>query len=111
MIYWPMGTGVEKRGPWAHWGRLLKAALGDGARRGVQGWEDSLPSAAVQNQIVAARLADHGLHAIDATSLVDLRTGISANSHPCSTAAASTGVTSLYKVGSSAPTDRRCRTL
>ena len=45
VIYWPMGTGVEKRGPWAHWGRLLKDALGDGARRGVQGWEDSLPSA------------------------------------------------------------------
>ena len=45
VIFWPMGEGVEKRGPWAHWGRLLKAALGDGARRGVQGWEDSLPSA------------------------------------------------------------------
>ena len=30
VIYWPMGQGVEKRGPWAHWGRLLKAALGDG---------------------------------------------------------------------------------
>ena len=70
VIYWPMGQGVEKRGPWAHWGRLLRAALGDGARRGVQGWEDALPSAAVQNQIVAARLADHGLHAIDATSLI-----------------------------------------
>ena len=45
VIYWPMGQGVEKRGPWAHWGRLLKAAVGDGARRGVQGWEDALPSA------------------------------------------------------------------
>ena len=45
VIYWPMGQGVEKRGPWAHWGRLLRAALGDGARRGVQGWEDGLPSA------------------------------------------------------------------
>ena len=45
VIFWPMGTGVEKRGPWAHWGRLLKAALGDGARRGVQGWEDALPAA------------------------------------------------------------------
>ena len=35
VIYWPMGTGVEKRGPWAHWGRLLKAAGGE--RRAARG--------------------------------------------------------------------------
>ena len=49
-------------------------------------------------------LLNHGLHAIDATSLVDLRTGISANSHRCSTAAASTGATLLFKADCSAPT-------
>ena len=34
-----------KAGPWAHWGRLLRAALGDGARARGPGWEDALPAA------------------------------------------------------------------
>jgi len=47
VVYWPMGAGVEDSGPWKHWGRLLKAALGDGAaRRGTAGWEDALAGAA-----------------------------------------------------------------
>jgi SAM-dependent methyltransferase len=47
VVYWPMGAGVEESGPWKHWGRLLKAALGDSAaRRGTAGWEDALAGAA-----------------------------------------------------------------
>lgn len=45
VVYWPVGAGVELQGPWAHWGRILRAMLGNSARRGVPGWEDSLSSA------------------------------------------------------------------
>jgi SAM-dependent methyltransferase len=46
IIYWPMGSGVETKGPWAHWGQLLKSKLGAAARRGTAGWEDALAGAA-----------------------------------------------------------------
>jgi len=65
---------------------------------------EHLPVHKSQRRGASTTLLNHGLHAIDATSLVDLRTGISANSHRCSTAAASTGATSSYKVDCSAPT-------
>eukprot|EP00037_Helgoeca_nana_P005667 m.53149 g.53149 ORF g.53149 m.53149 type:complete len:276 (+) comp16635_c0_seq3:3101-3928(+) len=46
IIYWPMRSGVETKGPWAHWGQLLKSKLGAAARRGTAGWEDALAGAA-----------------------------------------------------------------
>ena len=65
---------------------------------------EHLPVHKSQCRGASPTLLNHGLHAIDATSLVDLRTGISANSHRYSTAAASIGVISLFRAGCSAPT-------
>jgi SAM-dependent methyltransferase len=46
VVFWPMGSGVESDGPWAHWGSILKSKLGDSAKRGPDGWEGALVGSA-----------------------------------------------------------------
>ena len=73
VIYWPMGQGVEKRGPWAHWGRLLgqRSTTARGA-----GPERRTAPAAIEapGEVLVSHPLKYGIHWPNASFMFDAMT-------------------------------------